>query len=77
MRAKRKLSLSRVANLAKGLPHLLGSVKRKKCDVGHEYELKFIYSAPSHLKHSEGFRHSAKYAKALGYPKPGTNWGIT
>ena len=36
MGAKRKLSLSRIANLAKGLPRLLESQKRRKCDIGHK-----------------------------------------
>jgi hypothetical protein len=36
MGAKWKLSLSQIANLAKGLPHLLESVKWRKCNVSHE-----------------------------------------
>ena len=36
MGVKRKLSLSWIANLAKGLPCLLESVKQRKCNVSHE-----------------------------------------
>jgi hypothetical protein len=36
MRAKQKVSLSRIANLAKGLPWLLESQKWRKCDIGHK-----------------------------------------